>query len=316
MATQSKYTIRDFDRQFPDDDACLEWLTGHLYPNGIFCKVCRKTTRHHRMTTRRSYSCGICGHHVHPTAGTIYHRSRTPLRLWFYATFLMASTRCGISAKQLERELGVTYKTAWRMFTEIRKLLTGDGDGPISGDVEVDETYIGGKRRGDPQGRPGPDSHKTPVAGIAQRRGGVVARVVPDVRARTLIPLIQTHVIPASGTVYTDELSSYNRLSRTGYTHERVRHSARVYVSGNAHTNTIEGFWSLVKRGISGVYHSVSRTYLQSYLDEYAFRYNHRDDGMPMFTTMLRQIRKSAETRAAERRGTHPQSAQLHLPLS
>lgn len=119
-----KYTIRDFEREFPTDDACLDWLRGFLYPDGIHCKKCDRVTKHHRVASRRSYSCDYCGHHVHPTAGTLYHKSSTPLRLWFYATYLMASTRCGISAKQLERELGVTYKTAWRMFKQLRSLLS------------------------------------------------------------------------------------------------------------------------------------------------------------------------------------------------
>ena len=134
-----RYTIRTFERQFPDDDTCLEWLKNYLYPHGVFCKTCQKITKHHKVVSRKSYSCDYCGHHVHPTAGTIYHKSSTPLRLWFHATFLMASTRCGISAKQLERELGVTYKTAWRMFKQIRSMLNSE-DGPLTGKVEVDET--------------------------------------------------------------------------------------------------------------------------------------------------------------------------------
>ncbi len=115
-AKMERYTIKDFRKQFPDDDACLVWLKQYLFPQGITCKVCQKITKHHKVAKRKSYSCDRCGHHVHPTAGTIYHKSSTPLTDWFYAVYLMASTRCGISAKQLERELGVTYKTAWRMF--------------------------------------------------------------------------------------------------------------------------------------------------------------------------------------------------------
>src|SRR5258708_18465978 len=107
-----KYTVKDFRKQFPNDDVCLEWLKDCLYPDGIFCDTCQTVTKHHKVASRKSYSCQTCGHHVHPTAGTIYHKSSTPLTDWFYAVFLMASTRCGISAKQLERELGVTYTTA------------------------------------------------------------------------------------------------------------------------------------------------------------------------------------------------------------
>ncbi len=125
------YTMKDFQKQFPDDATCLEWLKNRLYPDGIFCDACQTVTKHHRVKSRPSYSCDHCGHHVHPTADTIFHKSPTPLTTWFYAVYLMASTRCGISAKQIQRETGVTYKTAWRMFKQIRSMLTDEGSGPI-----------------------------------------------------------------------------------------------------------------------------------------------------------------------------------------
>ena len=171
--------------------------------------------------------------------------------------YLMVSTKCGISAKQLERELGVTYKTAWRMAHLIRKYLMEQGDAPLDGPVEADETYVGGKRRGTRRGRPGPESHKVAVFGIVERKGQVRAMTVPNVKKATLMPHLTRRVIPAS-TVYTDELKSYNGLTRAGFKHEHINHSEQVYVSGDVHTNTIEGFWSLTKRGIGGVYHSVS----------------------------------------------------------
>jgi transposase len=118
------FTKKDFDRMFPDDDDCLEWLMSYLYPSGVYCQKCERITKHHRVASRRSYSCDYCGHHVHPTAGTIYHKSPTPLLTWFYAVFKMASTHCGISAKQIQRETGVTYKTAWRMVKQIQSMLS------------------------------------------------------------------------------------------------------------------------------------------------------------------------------------------------
>src|SRR5579859_5964716 len=122
-----KYTKKDFDRQFPNDATCLEWLFRRFYPDGtVYCEKCERETKHHRVQSRPSYSCDYCGHHVHPTANTIFHKSPTPLTTWFYAIYLMASTRCGISAKQIERETGVTYKTAWRMFKQIRSMLGDD----------------------------------------------------------------------------------------------------------------------------------------------------------------------------------------------
>jgi transposase len=244
-----RFNIRQFERMFPDDDACLEWLKNYLYLNGIFCKKCERVTKHHRIASRPSYSCDFCGNHVHPTAGTIYHKSTTPLRSWFYAVFLMTNTRMGISAKQLERELGVTYKTAWRMFKQIRTMMTSDGD-PLSGNVEVDETYIGGKKPGK-RGRGA--AGKTIAVGMVERKGKAVVVVSPDVRAKTLLPIIEEHIPTAEGTtIYTDELPSYNRLSKMGFAHEIVQHSAKQYVSGTTHVNNVEGPWSIIKMASLG----------------------------------------------------------------
>src|SRR3990170_1645780 len=287
------YTIKDFQRDYPDDAACLEWLKNYLYPEGIVCEnaACPRTgkvTKHYRVVSRPSYSCAYCGHHVHPTAGTIFHKSTTPLRLWFFAVHLMATTRCGISAKQIQRETGVTYKTAWRMFRQIRTLLQ-EPVTPLSGEVEVDETYIGGRKRtyGTRQEAARERlKNKQVVAGHVQRGGKVRAIHLPYGTANVLLPHVRRFVLPAS-IIYTDELPIYGRLSAFGYAHRRINHAAQVYVDGDVHTNTVEGFFSLVKRGISGVYHAVSAKYLQSYLNEYSFRYNHRNDERPMFMTIL-----------------------------
>jgi transposase len=284
------YTLKDFQRQFPNDATCLEWLKNSLYPDGIFCEACNAVTKHHRVKSRPSYSCDHCGHHVHPTADTIFHKSPTPLTTWFYAVYLMAQTRCGISAKQIQRETGVTYKTAWRMFKQIRSMLTDEKSGPIGGfnrKVEMDETYYGSEAKGT-RGR---GTTKIPVIGMVQRKGQVRAFVAADVKADTLRGLIKEHVLPKS-TVFTDTFRSYNGLDARGYTHERINHSEGVYVVGEVHTNTIEGFWSLIKRGIGGVYHNVGRHYLQTYLNEYSFRYNRRFDTQPMFLSFLQQVEK------------------------
>lgn len=285
-----RFTFKDFESMFPDDAACLDWLRAYLHPEGIHCKKCGKLTKHHRVASRPSYSCDQCGHHVHPTAGTIFHKSPTSLKTWFHAIYLMASTRCGISAKQIERETGVTYKTAWRMFNKIRTLL--DEEKTLSGAVEADETYFGGFHGGGGKKR-GRGTNKAAVFGIVERKGRVIAKVVPDVTAKTLVGTIHEHVLPAS-TVYTDEFASYNTVpGERQYQHRRIHHATKVYVMGDIHTNSIEGFWSLIKRGIGGVYHSVSHKLLQSYLDEYSFRYSHRHDTEPMFLTFLRQIAKA-----------------------
>lgn len=295
MAKMKPYTLRDLEKQFPDDAACLEWLKNYLYPNGIDCKKCGRVTLHHRAATRPSYCCDRCGNHVHPTAGTIYHKSSTPLRLWFYAVFLMASTRCGISAKQLERELGVTYKTAWRMFKQIRSMLGDDAGRKMYGRIEIDETYVGGKRR-----RTATTTgfeNKTPVLGIAERDTKTVnATAMPDATAATVMPIIQDRVPSKFTKVYTDESAIYNRLTWLGYGHETVHHSSGEYVRGDIHTNRVEGFWQTVKLGIHGVYHGVSRKYLQSYLNEYTFRYNHRHQEQPMFLSFLGRVERGADS--------------------
>ena len=144
--SHSTYTRAQFRQDFPDDAACLEWLKNYLYPQGIRVHKCQKVTAHYRVQSRPSYSCQFCGHHVHPTAGTIFHKSSTNLVLWFEAIFLMSSTRCGISAKQLEREIGVTYKTAWRMMRLIRSLAKRRR-WPLKGTVEMDETYFNRSKR-------------------------------------------------------------------------------------------------------------------------------------------------------------------------
>ena len=282
-----KYTIKSFSQDFPNDDACLEYLKATRWPEGITCATCERVTKHFRVTGRKCYACEFCGSHVFPTAGTIFHKSATPLTSWFHAIFLMSSTRTGISAKQLERELGVTYKTAWRIFKQVRSLMS-QGDITLWGEVEVDETYIGGRRPGK-RGR-GADG-KTAVAGIAERGGQVVVKVVPNAKAETLLPIVKQHV-PPGATVYTDELQSYRRLSSLGYAHKTIQHRAKEYVIGNTHTNSIEGLWGNVKRGIDGVNHAVSPKHLQSYLDSYVFRFNHRKDDTPLFVQLLGRAAK------------------------
>lgn len=295
-----RYTIRDFEAQFPDDATCLEWLRQFLYPEGVHCDKCNRVTKHHRVVSRPSYSCDHCGHHVHPTAGTIFHKSTTPLRLWFYAIYLMSSSRCGISAKHLERELGVTYKTAWRMFKQIRTMLNDetpfDGDRP----VEIDETFHGGIRKMGKGRKLNGDKRKVPVLGMVERKGRAVARTIEAARSREVLPLIKKFVMPIS-TVFTDESRIYDGvgyMQDTCHTHKRINHSKDVYVMGDTHTNSVEGLWSLVKNNIRGAHHSVSAKYLQMYLDEICFRYNRRFDvSQPMFMAFLQQISK-AEVKA------------------
>ena len=178
------------------------------------------------------------------------HRTHLPLHKWFYAMHLFSTSRHGVPAKELERQLGIPYKTAWRMAHEIRKYMAKvDGEHPLDGEVEADETYIGGKTTGGKRGRGAPN--KTVVFGMLERDGDVMAKVVPNVRMKTLQPIIEENVV-AGSTVHTDELKSYNGLSKAGFEHETVNHSAGEYVDGECHVNGIEGFWARLKLSIRG----------------------------------------------------------------
>jgi transposase-like protein len=288
----------EFVREFPDDAACLDYLWRQRYSldgSKAFCDKCGVVRRFYKVKDRPAYDCDACGHHLHPTAGTIFHKSSTSLHLWFYAIWIITSTRCGVSAKQLERELGVTYKTAWRMFNLIRNKLMMQDDDLLRGSVEADETWVGGKMRNSDRRKAqmrgvtiGPEAKKRQVVfGMVERGGRVVALTIPSRYGYTLRQNISRRVDRGSD-VYTDDYAGYSGLEQR-YVHRAISHSDREYVRGDVHTQTIEGFFSLVKNGIRGVYHSVSPKWLDSYLNEYAWRYNHRDDPRAMFERLLQR---------------------------
>jgi len=293
-SSDSDLSVVEFWREFPDDAACLDRLWRERYaPDGYHahCPKCERERKFHRTKTRASYTCDSCGHHLHPMKGTIFEKSTTSLQLWFYAMFLMASTRCGISAKQLERELGVTYKTAWRMFNKIRnELMADEDDGPLSGDVEVDETSWSGKPRKKLRGYSEVAKFreaKPTVLGMVERGGKVRLRVIPSRRGPALSREVRAHVNPAS-IIFTDDWQAYKPLRGEFLDHKVINHSAGSYVEGEIYTNTIEGFFGNLKTGMRGAYKAVSQKWLQSYLDEYAWRYNERFRGdRSMFHNLL-----------------------------
>jgi transposase len=297
-SSTSEYSVTEFLRDFPDDAACLEhlWRTRHARDGEhAHCPRCdceRVFKRYATKQQRQSWTCTGCGHHVHPTAGTIFHRSSTSLRLWFHAMYLMTSTRCGISAKQLERELGVHYKTAWRMFNKIRnELMNDEGESQLRGTVEVDETSWGGKPRRKFKTRSEAAQwaeQKTTVLGMVERGGRVRLRVIASRRGEPLSSAVRAHLNPAAF-MLTDDWIAYKPLRRE-YDHAVINHSAGSYVEGNIHTNTIEGFFGNLKTGMRGAYKKVSRKWLQSYLDEYAWRHNHRYHGQrSMFHALVKE---------------------------
>jgi transposase len=288
-SSESQMTYSRFLELFPSNDACLDYLRERFFPDGSDCPGCGKQTKFFRIKSRAAYSCMYCRHQVYPTAGTIFNKSTVSLQLWFFAIYLMSSTRCGISAKQLEREIGVTYKTAHRMFKQIRTLMAEE-DGPLTGRVEVDETSYGGKARAYENGHI-KKTHRPTVVGMVERGGRVRARIIADRGGVALPRAVRQHVLP-SAMLFTDEWKSYSTVGKEYKAHHRINHLMNVYVDGDAHTQTIEGFWGLFKNGVRGVYHAISTTYLQSYLNEYAFRYNRRDGREPIFWAILNRVQK------------------------
>jgi|SRR5579864_2563328 len=251
-------TVQDFFEQFPDDDACLAHLFKQRFGENVKCERCGEVGKFRKLANMPAYTCN-CGNHIHPMVGTPFGGTRVPLQKWFYAMYLFTTSRHGVPAKELQRQLGVSYETAWRMGHELRKYIAKvDGDTPLSGHVEADETMIGGKRSGK-RGRGAPG--KTVVFGMVERHGQVITRIVENVRRSTLEPHILANIKTGS-TVSTDELKSYAKLARLGYTHGAVNHSREIWVDGEHHTNSVEGFWSLVKRSIRGTHVHVSRKHL------------------------------------------------------
>ncbi|HEY0309336.1 MAG TPA: IS1595 family transposase [Acidobacteriaceae bacterium] len=287
---QQKYTLKDFELEYPDDDACLEAILQWRWPEGkTLCVICGVERKHYRVSGRTSYACRACGNHIYPLAGTIFHKSTTSLRTWFYVMRLMTSTRVGVSAKHIQRETGVTYKTAWRMMKQIRMLMAESGK--LIGPVEIDEAYFGAPDANKHSHLRGKGKAKTPVLGIVERRGRVITRVLPDATKDSILPVVGD-VLHSRTMIYSDQSATLEQVRWMGQSHKHatVNHSER-YVDGYAHTNTIDGFWSLVKRGIGGVYYQVGPEYLQSYLNEYSWRYNRRVPMRQPFQNLLAQLR-------------------------
>lgn len=277
-------TIQDFFNRFPTNDACIAHLFELRFGAGFACPKCGEIGKFRKLAKQPAYTCN-CGNHVHPMVGTIFQDTHTPLAKWFYGVYLFTTSRHGVPAKELQRQLGVSYPTAFRMAHLIRQHMAKvDGDDPLDGHVEIDETMVGGVRTGGKRGRGAPG--KTVVLDMVERQGDVMTKVVPNVRQATLVPHIVANVTKGA-TVSTDELRSYAKLAGLGYDHGAVNHSKNIWVNGKHHTNGIEGFWSLVKRSISGTHVHVSRKHLSKYLGEFEFRWNSRHEPSAMFPALM-----------------------------
>jgi transposase len=287
METKTQ-NIAQFFKQFPTDEACLTHLFNVRFGQGHECPSCKRPSNWYRIRAERAYSCQFCGHHLHPTVGTPFQQTRTPLQSWFYAIYLFTTTRNGVAAKELQRQLGVTYKTAWRMAGLIREhMATVDGDGVLGGDwqaVEIDETYVGGARKGGKRGRGA--AGKTVVLGMMDG-DEVVTKVVPNVKRSSLMPHINAHVAKGS-LINTDELKSYNSIPDHGFRHITVNHGTGQYVGTmGATVNGMEGFWSQLKRSINGTHIHVSGKHLWKYAKEAEYRFNRRDCASSMLPELL-----------------------------
>jgi hypothetical protein len=270
-------TLRQFQDRFPTEDACLDHLMRTRYGDRHDCEKCEKKAHFYRVAKRRSYACEYCGHQVYPTAGTPFDRTRTPLRDWFFIMFQFCNSRNGVAAKEVERQLGVTYKTAWRMCHMIREYMGSlDSDDPLGGvgeTVEIDETLIGGSVSGMGSGYKG---NKTCVVGMMERGGELITRVAPARHKVAMHALINAHVLPGT-TINTDEFGGYKDIAQNGYKHVTVNHGDKVYAtSAGAGVNAIEGFWAQLKRGINGTHIHVSGKHLPKYLGEFEYRWNMR----------------------------------------
>ena len=288
-----------YDPRFLDAFAAADYLESIRWPDGPVCPHCGvEDEKHYRLKheTRKLWKCRACRKQFTVTVGTIFEGSHVPLHKWLLAFYLLCSSKKGMSAHQLHRMLGVTYKTAWFMFHRVRYAMEQPAFTTLlSGTVEVDETYIGGKKRRSnkkeykPLSSLEPDwrlkqtgrntDTKTPVVALVQRDGHVRSMRVANVTAETIGGAIRRHV-SREAHLRTDSFSSYKKIGREYASHETVDHSDE-YVRGDAHTNTAENFFSLLKRGINGIYHHVSEAHLQRYLAEFDFRYNarHVSDG-------------------------------------
>lgn len=276
-------TVAQFEKAFPDEEACRAYLVARRWPNGVKCPRCGNV-KVYPLASGFHWQCEQCavdGYRFSGIAGTIFENTNKPLRDWYRVTHTMLTSKKGVSALQIMRTMGFgSYKTAWYMCHRIRTALVERDMDKLGGIVEVDETFVGGKaknRHWDKRdGKPGPTaSGKAIVAGAVRRKGNVVARVIENVRSSTLQSFVNEAVSEKVSLLCTDQWVGYKGLDKN-FPHATVDHARRQYVVGAVHTQTIEGFWSIFKRGIVGSFHKVSAKYLPLYVAEFQFRYNNR----------------------------------------
>lgn len=275
-------------REFPTEKSCIDRLEAVKWKGAPTCPYC-KSTKATAIPKEERYHCNTCNTTYSVTVGTIFHNTKLDLQKWFLGVALMLNAKKGLSARQLARDLEVNKNTAWFMAMRIRKAMLDDG-ALLKGIVEMDETYVGGKPRkgGGPRKR-GRGTKKVPVVGMVERNGNLRAKVSPVLTSKRLMQLVRRNVSKTDALLITDEFKGYSKANSNVVRHLTINHSVS-YADGDVHTNTIEGFWSLLKRGIIGQYHKVSLCYLQKYVDEFAYRYNNRKNENVFDLTIMRAV--------------------------
>ena len=285
---EPEYDLVTLIEEFGSEDKCHEYLEDLRWPDGVECPRC-ESKKISRIARRRQFDCDSCRYQFSVRVGTLFHDSKLPLWKWFLAVYLMIESKKGISANQLKRTLGVSYKTAWYLCHRIRAAMHDESGLPLSGTVEIDETYIGGKALGYGKGYRG---NKTMVFGAVERGGRVHLRAMPQPRAtqKMTSEFVGEIVADDAEFIYTDESNAYPDLTDWNTKHRRVNHSAKEWVNGHIHTNTVESVWSLFDRSVIGAYHKLSVKHLPAYLDEAAFRWNNRENPYMLRDTILKLV--------------------------
>lgn len=291
MAKETKYSIKDLKKDFPTDSACLDLIFDTLHSRNCSCGGTYK-----QIKGRKQYQCSKCRFQIAPTSTTIFNKSDTPLSSWFHALFIFSNAKSGISAKELERKLGVTYKCAWRILSMIRTALKQDTT-KLKGNVEIDTGYFGGK------GNAGANNEnlsavmaKKSAVTIAVERGGKIrAEIIPTASASVMQSFIERNIESESVRLLTDSSKVYKRTDKT-YRRYAVDHHKGEYVRYKVHINTVETFFSHLKRSIKGTFKSISKQHLQSYLDAFVWHYNNRHNDKARFRALLGALLQSSKS--------------------
>lgn len=279
-------SLVDIVHRFHSEEVCRDYLEHLRWPDGVCCTRCGSCDSISEITTRDQFHCMDCNYRFSVTSGTIFDNTKLPLWKWFAAIFLMIEGKKGISANQIKRTLGVTYKTAWHLCHRVREAMRDTEADPLSGIIEVDETWVGGKQPGVGKGQ---STNKTAVIGAVEREGKIRLQVIHARDRKTLHGWIRKNLDDETEAIYTDEWPAYYGIADHNTRHETVNHSAREWVRGQIHTNNVENVWSLLKRSIIGSFHKVSVKHLERYLDELEWRFNNRKNPF-MFRDVLLRI--------------------------